>query len=407
MTLSAAGGASGLHPTFQPDEHRRRWHRLQGVLQARGIACAVLGQSRNILYFAGMAVHGHVLVPADADPVLLVQIDGVRARALCPLPHVLDSRGNSTLVESLRDLRCEKATIGVEEDFLTVGAQGRLQERLPGATFVDVGADVLELRSVKSPAEIDVLAQAALISSAQFELVRQRAREGTTELDLYAQLGRLQRVLGADGLSAKHAANDRFIDHAWVVSGPNTEQVSGYWLTMTGAGPSPARPYGPTSRALRSGDLLCCDIGTALRGYHVDQARSYVLGPASDRQRRGWEALLEMQERAVEAAIPGEPASDVYDAVAAVAGARGLSKHFMTRALHDYPYVGHGVGLEIDEGPLLTPTNRTLLVEGMTLAIEPKIIIPGWGGMTLEDTVLVTSSGARLLTRAPTELELP
>lgn len=397
----------GLSPTFDLAEHRRRWTDLQVALNERGVACAVLSQSRNVLYYAGMAVHGHVVVPAEADPVLLVQIDGERARVLSPLSRVVDSRGTGTLVQVLQDLGCASSVIGVEEDFLTVEAARKLAGRLPGARLVDVGALALALRSVKSAAELVVLRQAALVSDAQFELVRSTARPGVTEVDLHADLGRLQRRSGADGMSAKHGSNDRFIDHAWVVSGPqHSAQVSGYWLTMTGCGPSPGRPYGPTSRAFSPGDLLCCDIGTAVRGYHVDHARTHVLGRPTDRQRRWWEALLEMQARAVEAAVPGNPASDVYDAAHRVARAYGLSEHFMTRALHDVPYVGHGVGVEIDEGPLLTPTNRTPLREGMVLAVEPKLIAPGWGGMTVEDTVVVGARGAEWLTSAGTELQV-
>lgn len=393
-------------PTFTRAEHRRRWTALQAVLRDRGLSCAVLAYSRHVLYYAGMAVHGHVVVPADGDPVLLVQIDGARARVLSPLPRVVDSRGLSTLVGVLQELGAERGTIGVEHDFLTVAAHGRLAARLPGAELVDVGSDVLELRSVKSAEELAVLEQAAGISDAQFRYLREGLRPGVTEIEVHAGLGRLQRTAGADGVSAKHGANDRFIDHAWVVSGPNTEQISGYWLTMTGRGPSPARPYGPTLRRLEVGDIVCCDIGTSWQGYHVDHARSYVLGPADDRQKRCWEALLEMQARAVEAAAPGRPVRDVYDAALRVAQSHGFAANFMTAALYDVPYVGHGVGLEIDEGPLLTPGNDSVLREGMVLAIEPKVIVPGWGGMTVEDTVVVSPGGGRRLTGGSTELEL-
>ncbi len=403
--MAEVAGAGSL-PSFDATEYRRRWAGLQEALQARDLAAAVLSQSRNVLYYAGMAVHGHVVVPAAAAPVLLVQIDGRRARALSPVPRVVDSRGMTTLVETLHELGCHDGTIGVEEEFLSVAAHRKLRTRLPGAELVDVGTDVLALRARKSPAEIDVLRRAAAVSDAQFALVRERARAGVSEIELHADLGRLQRQLGADGVSAKRSSNDRFIDHAWVVSGPNTEQVSGYWLTMTGAGPSPARPYGPTSRALQHGDILCCDIGTAYHGYHVDHARSYVVGPPHDRHLRVWDALLEMQEQAVEVAVPGRTASEVYDAARRVAEARGLADVFMTRAVTDFPYVGHGVGVEIDEGPLLSPTDRTVLQEGMVLAVEPKVIIPGWGGMTLEDAVVVRREGAERLTGGGTDLRL-
>ena len=396
-----------LSPTFTTAEHVRRWRALQAVLTERDLSCAVVAHSRNVHYLAGVAVHGHVVIPADGDPVLLVQIDGARARVLSPVPTVVDSRGMGTLVQVLQELGVADGVLGLEHDFLTVAAHRKLADRLPRARLVDVAPDLLDLRLVKSVEEVGVLERAGRLSDTQLLHVRDFARPGVTEVELHAELGRLQRMSGADGVSAKHGSNDRLIEHAWVVSGPNTEQVSGYWLTMTGGGPSPGRPYGPTSRVMQRGDLLCVDVGTAVAGYHADHARSYVLGRPDDRQRRCWDALLEMQTRAIEAAVPGRPVSEVYDAAHRVAQDRGFADHFMTRALHDVPYVGHGVGVEIDEGPLLTPRNRTVLEEGMVLAIEPKVIVPGWGGMTVEDTVVLTRDGARRLTGVTTELELP
>ncbi len=387
-------------------EYRRRWTELQAALRDRGIACAVLAQSRNVLYHAGMAVHGHVVLPAEGDPVLLVQIDHARASAVSAVPQVLPSRGTTTLVGTLADLGCDASTIGIEEDFLTVTAHRKLRSRVPRAELVDVAADVAFLRRRKSPAEIALLRRAAAISDEQFALLRSLIRPGVTEVDVYAGLGHLQRRLGADGVSAKHGANDRLIDHAWVVSGPNTAQVSGYWLTMSGAGPSPARPYGPTTRTIERGDLVCCDVGTAYHGYHVDHARSLVLGPPTSRQQRCWEALLEVQDRTIGAIRPGRSAAEVYAVAETAAEELGIGPVFMTAALHDFRYVGHGVGLEIDEGPLLAPGDTSVLDEGMVLAVEPKVIDPGWGGMTVEDTVVVTAAGASRLTGASRELQL-
>lgn len=405
IPLTPPVAAGVLAPTFDVAEYRRRWQALQDVLRRAGVACAVLSQARNVLYYAGMALHGHVVVPADGDPVLLAQIDSARARAISAVPQVLESRGMPTLVQTVQELGCQDERIGVEHDFLTVTAHRRLLRALPRADLVDVGDAALLLRRHKSAAELAVLRHAAAASDRQFDLIRERARPGMSEVELHAELTLLQRRLGMDWLSAKHTSNDRFIE-PWVVSGPHTSQVSGHWLTMTGPGPSPGRPYGPTNRVFEPGDLLCCDIGTAYHGYHVDHARTYTFGRPTSRQRFIWDSLQEMQARALESAVPGRTAGDVYRAAEAVAEERGLGDVFMTRAVTDFRYVGHGVGVEIDEGPLLAPSDDTPLAEGMVLAIEPKVVIPGWGGMTLEDTVVVTRGGAQPLTGTGTELEI-
>lgn len=391
---------------FSDHEQRRRGRALQQRLRDRDLGAAVLAQSRNVLYFGGIAAQGYVVVPADGEPQFLVQIDPERAAALSSL-RVRPSRGVSTLVETLTSLGLGSAAIGVEKGSLPVSVLERLADRLPGVRWADVGPDVLALRMVKSQEEISWLRVAARISDMLLAELTTLLRPGVSEIDLYGHLALRGRQLGADGLSAKHGFNDRTIEHAWLVSGPNTSRVSGYWLTMTGLGPSPARPYGPTRRVIEKGDLVCYDAGTPVNGYHSDHARTFVVGEASPKQLGLWEALLEVQRHAVAAAQPGRTAADVYDAAARAAAEHGITEHFMTRATLDFPYVGHGVGVEIDEPPLLSPRDRTVLQPGMVLAIEPKVIIPGWGGLTVEDTVLVTTGAPEVLTLAPTQLEVP
>ncbi len=390
---------------FDGDEYRRRWRRLQDILRRDDIAAAVFQQSRNVLYFGGIAVHGQVVVPADGEPTFLVQIDADRAADVSAL-RVAPSRGLRALAATLRDCGAERARIGIEKDALPVALMERLGAVLPDATFVDVNAAAYRCRMRKSDVEVAVLRKAADISSALFETLSQLARPGVTEIELHGVLETRARMLGSDGLMAKRGWNDRTIEHGWLASGPNTAQISGYWLTMSGCGPSPARPYGPTSRRLESGDLLVYDIAVGYHGYHTDQARTYVVGRADDRQRRYAGALVEMQRAAIGATRPGARVGAPYHAALAVAHSHGLTDCFMTHAFYDFAYIGHGVGLEADEPPLLSPRSDDVFEPGMTAAIEPKIIVPGWGGLTLEDTVVVTASGTQTLTYATDRFEL-
>lgn len=390
---------------FDDKEYRRRWHLVQDTLRRDDIAAAVFQQSRNVLYFGGIAVHGQVVIPAEGEPTFLVQIDAERAADVSAL-RVLPSRGIRALAATLHDCGAARRRIGIEKDALPVALAERLAAALPEATFVDVNAAAYRCRMRKSPAEVAVLRKAADISSALFDALGELARPGVTEIELHGALTTRARMLGSDGLMAKRGWNDRTVEHGWLASGPNTAQISGYWLTMSGCGPSPARPYGPSSRALECGDLLVYDIAVNHDGYHTDQARTYVVGRADDRQRRYAAAVVEMQRAAIAATRPGAPVRAPYDAALAVARAEGVDEYFMTHASHDFPYVGHGVGLEADEPPLLSPRSDDVCEEGMTVAIEPKIIVPGWGGLTLEDTVVVTSAGTDTLTYATDRFEL-
>ena len=394
----------------QPPDHAetaRRRAAFQARLRAQGLDGALVQQSRNICYLTGMNCHAHVIVPAEGDPTFLVHLDFERAAEVSGIADARQGRGFASAVEALHEHGLAEGRLGLELASVPYRLVARLQAKLPGVSIDDVGDALLAVRMVKSPYELDRLREAARRSDALFGFLRETAAPGQHEHELYARLVGEARRLGCDGPMAKRGWNDRFSEHGWLVSGPQTARVSGYWLSMTGAGPSLARPYGPSDRVLEAGDLLVYDVGATADGYHSDQARTFVLGEPSVRQRELHETLAGMKQAAIDAVRPGVPAGAPYEAARAMAAEAGLEDVFMTRAIHSFPYIGHGVGLEIDEPPLLSPKDDTVLTEGMVIAIEPKLMIPGWGGLTNEDTVRVTATGSEVLTGADTALNIP
>lgn len=144
--------------------------------------------------------------------------------------------------------------------------------------------------------------------------------------------------------------------------------------------------------------------GARLKGYHSDEARTFVFGEPTAEQRKYWNILMEIQDAALEAVKPGVCAAEVYEAAKKVALKNKCGDYFMGYGLQGVEYVGHGVGLEADEPPLISSKNRTFIEEGMTLALEPKLVIFGRYGMDLENTVAVTSNGSELLCDYPRKL---
>ena len=387
------------HPPDHAETARRR-AALQSRLREQGLDGALVQQSRNICWLTGMNCHAHVIVPAEGDATLLVHLDFERAAATSGMNDVRQGRGFRSAIEALREHGLANGHLGLELASVPYQLVARLQAKLPDVSVTDVSDELLDLRMVKSAYELDRLRAAAQRSDALFEFLRAAAAPGLAEHELYSRLLGEARRLGCDGPMAKRGWNDRFSEHGWLVSGPLTANISGYWLSMTGAGPSLARPYGPSARNLEPGDLLVYDVGATADGYHSDQARTYVVGDPTERQRDLHETLERMKRAAIDAVRPGATAGAPYEAARQVAAEAGLEDVFMTHATHSFPYIGHGVGLEIDEPPLLSPKNDTVLAENMVIAIEPKLMIPGWGGLTSEDTIRVTATGAEVLTGA-------
>src|SRR5439155_19190266 len=168
--------------------------------------------------------------------------------------------------------------------------------------------------------------------------------------------------------------------------------------TLVQSGPSSALPHGrPGDRRLQPGDLILLDFGAAWRGYRADTTRMAVVGEPDSRQLEVHAVVLAAHDAAVAAVRAGVTAGEVDEAARAVIRDAGMGDRFIHR-------VGHGLGLEAHEDPSLDPGSDTLLEEGMVVTIEPGVYLPGWGGVRIEDDVVVEAGGGRLLTAASREL---
>ncbi|MEE8392177.1 MAG: M24 family metallopeptidase, partial [Anaerolineae bacterium] len=189
-----------------------------------------------------------------------------------------------------------------------------------------------------------------------------------------------------------------------LMSGEHLTVRGGHGLVVTGVGMGPAMPYGPSHRVLEAGDLVVADIAPTWAGYTADESRTFVVGQAAEWQRALFAVARAAEDAVFEALRPGAPVADLYPIAEAVV-AQGAPPHFAPGSLVLPGFAGHGIGLELDEPPVLWPRDGTILQIGMVLAIEIEISAPDQGTMVkLEDTVVVRPDGYEVLTRTPREL---
>ena len=263
-------------------------------------------------------------------------------------------------------------TIGIEASHLTVDVSQTLQSALPlGATLHPVPAWIETARTVKSPSEIGLIRQSVRTCSAAFAQTLKSLRPGLREIEVAAELDYHMRRLGADG--------------------PAFE-------TIVAAGVRSALPHArPTSAIVQPDQLLLIDMGASQQGYASDMTRTVCAGKPAPKVRRTYSAVLEAQLAAVAAVRPGATAGSVDRAARRILRAHGLDNAFVHST-------GHGLGLEIHEAPRLGRGDNTVLCEGMVVTVEPGVYIEGFGGIRIEDTVLVSGAGCEVLT--PTNKEL-
>jgi Xaa-Pro dipeptidase len=186
-----------------------------------------------------------------------------------------------------------------------------------------------------------------------------------------------------------------------IASGPLLATMSGGPITVSGVGLTAATPFGASTRRLERGDLLNIDLGVNVRGYHGDLARTYVLGEPSDEIVRLAGIVRELEDALLAELRPGVSAASVYRRGIWLAQELGVADVFQGHSGTYGPYVGHGIGLELDEPPVFGPRDETTLAAGMVLAVEPKLISPAFGAVNLEDDVVVTADGCELLGSVP------
>jgi Xaa-Pro dipeptidase len=257
-------------------------------------------------------------------------------------------------------------TVGVEKDHLSVQAAETLGIRTGASELVDAAPEVRRLRRTKSPTEVERLAQAAAITDEVTAEVMGRLGSGASELEVAMWLSAAITARGAT-LSFESS----------VQSGAN----------------SAVPHHRPSARKPVAGDLILLDFGAAFEGYNADITRMAVVGPPSPRQLQIHALVLRAHDAAVAAVRAGATAGAIDAAAREVIVAAGLGDRFFHR-------VGHGLGLEVHEDPSLDPGSTMVLEPGMVMTIEPGIYIPGWGGVRIEDDVVVESDGCRVLTAA-------
>jgi Xaa-Pro aminopeptidase len=262
--------------------------------------------------------------------------------------------------------------LGFEPDWMHVEPFGRLKESLRENTeLVGVSGLVEELRAVKSPSEIAKIRASVLANSVAFSKTVPRIREGMRELDIAAELDFQMRKAGAENTAFE---------------------------TIVASGPRSALPHAhPTAKNIEPGELLLIDMGCMLDGYTSDMTRMLNMGRLNKRNRALYKAVLEAQLGALDAVKPDVAVWQVDAAAREV-----LKRHKLDEAfVHS---TGHGLGLEIHEGPRIAKKQQTKLQPGMVITIEPGAYIEGRGGVRIEDTVLVTPTGCEILTPTPKEL---
>ncbi|HKX19229.1 MAG TPA: Xaa-Pro peptidase family protein [bacterium] len=378
---------------FPQSEYERRIAAVQARLQAEGLAALVAysngadpGNARYLVNFETSAGDTIVVIPAAGMPMLTTNwlmhgepmhtsiwtawLDDVRGAARLGFDRNPETSVAGHAADRIQEAHAASERIGYAGSaILPHTVMVGLEERLPRATWIPADHLLMEIRSVKSPPEIETMRRAARISGRMHEEALRALVPGAREFDVASRAHAVAFAEGADALAFESA----------VSTGPR----------------SGLKHCAPSDRVVEPGDMVFLDMAATYHGYSADVSRSTVVGTPSAEQRRFLDTGLEMFEACLAKAGPGVPVQELIATARAIAARAGYDAEYMPKGF------GHGLGCSLFERPSLRPSTTDILTPGNTFALEPMLIRMNFGTACIEETVLITPTGAEALSGCP------
>ena len=374
------------------NELELKWRRIQQAMRQEEADGCLLTMNMNLYYVSGQVFNGYFYLPAEGRPYWFVK------RLTIPETnqvHVI--RKPEQIPDFFRDLNLAMPRkLLLEADELSYNEYIRLQHVFRAEATGNASALIRHIRMIKTPWEIEQMRISARKHEAVYREIPACYRPGMRDIELQIEIEKRMRVHGSLGYFRAFGSNmDIFMGS--LLAGENAGGPSPFDFALGGTGMHASGPLGANGTLLEEGTTVMADMSGNYTAYQTDMTRVFSIGKLPDRAYRVHRVALEIQARMERAAKPGVPCAELYRDALAMAGQEGLEDCFMGTRFQA-KFVGHGVGLEINELPVLTTRSKDILQPGMTFAFEPKFVLAGIGAVGIENTFLVTDSGVEKMT---------
>lgn len=376
-------------PKVPAGEIQRRRNAVQQGLREQGIDGLLVTHPADLFYLSGTTRGGCLFLPCEGLPVRADEGPGP---------------GIERIADRVRDVQNRPpAVLGLEMDVLPVQQYMRVRRAFSGSELRDGSPALLGARMLKSAWEIGWMEQVAERTAQVFARAGDAMAPGLTEI---AFAGRLEAIAGALGISGRVRVRDhRTEGYPWhVLAGESGGTVGVLDAPATGEGTSPAFPCGAGYRTLAPGEPVMVDFAVRMGGYHMDETRMLAMGSLSREAEDACRAAIEIHDRVLERIEPGRTADELFRCSRDTARELGYEKTYLGPPGNKVRFVGHGIGVELIEPPLIALGREEILAPGMTFALEPKMVFEGRFAAGVESVVTVTETGHRLISRVPVEL---
>ncbi len=382
------------------EEIKLRIAKLSEKLKEAGIDAALIRYPLHIFYLSGTFTDGHLIITQAQDTYLLVYRTIERARKEALLADIIPFRSLRKLPDFLRDLGINR--LGIEYDRVPVKIFTYYQKLLSRFEFLDISHPLWELRACKSPYEIQCHRGAACMLAEALDEFIPKLRPGMTELEAAGLLEAMLRKRGHPAMTRTYGWNQE-LAYGHLLSGYSAA-VPSYITTGQGGSGIYGYPQGPSMKRIEKNEPILVDYAGWYEGYMIDQTRIFVFGSLPKELLDLYQKILVFMNFLEESLKPGVIIEELYQKALNKAEDLGIKRYLMAHGAEGVNFIGHGVGLEIDEWPPITDKIKHSLKPGMVIALEPKCHLRGIGIIGLEDTFLITDKGVERLTLYPRDI---
>lgn len=381
-------------------EIEERIARLQEKLNEQGLNGSIILLNSDMFYFSGTVQNSFLFVPAEGEPVLMIKKSFKRGKAESPLNNIVPINNPKEIPGVLASFDCSGFNkLGLELDVLPFKLFKIYQKIFPNTEFSDISPAVKEIRAIKSPYEINLLRDALGVIDQAHSAVPLFLREGMLEIEAAALFENEMRKRGYSGCCKMRAFNQElFLGN--VLTGSNGAFPSYFDGPVGGPGVAATHPHGAGWKKVNRNEVVFIDYTCVINGYTGDQTRIFCIGELTPQMVKAFNDALYIESEIIKTIKPGTAAGEPYLTAVKLAEEMGYQDNFMGYKEDKVKFVGHGIGLELDELPILGKGIKAPIMPGMTFALEPKFVFPE-GAIGTESSFVMTEDGPEYLSITP------
>ena len=366
--------------------------RLKEEMHKSGVEACILTSGINLFYLTGVVYTGFLYFPSEGEPIHFVKKPND-----IPLDNVVPVRKPEVMADELqnRGIRLPESIL-IETDILSYSSVLRIISTLKAKEIKNASVLMRRLRMIKTPFEIEQTRLNAQIHKKIYEIVPALYRKGMTDIEFQIEIEYQMRKMGSIGVFFSYGENMN-IHMGSLLSGDNAGASSPFDFALGGNGITPLLPLGANGSVIEDGHTVMIDMAGNFLPWMTDITRVYSVGQISELAYRAHQVSIEIHQAVADKARSGVACSELYEQAYNMVKKSNLTDYFMG-IRQQSKFVGHGVGLEINEPPVLALQSKEVLEAGMIIAVEPKFVIPGTGAVGIENTYLITDNRSENLT---------